>query len=135
MCRRRGNVLHRFMRSTQMYLNSILTLSPCSLSVFLSFLARKHCFVFCTATVKQCQKQHSHQSQRKRPFSCSGIYLLVPLCSLLVRLVCLFGFLLLSHTCLSVSASGASQATCRRRCVSVTDLNPSASSSLSSKQC
>ncbi len=59
MCRRHGNVLHRFMRFTQMYLNSvnlqdhqscvfkpvlssILTLSPCSLSVFLSFLARKH---------------------------------------------------------------------------------------------
>jgi len=53
----------------------------------------------------------------------------------LFSLVCGFGFLLLSHTCLSVSASGASQATCRRRCVSVTDFSRSAASSLSSKLC
>lgn len=33
----------------------------------------------CTAPDKQHQKQHSHQPQRKHPFTCSGIYLLTPL--------------------------------------------------------
>lgn len=32
----------------------------------------------CTAPDKQHQKQHSHQPQRKHPFTCSGIYLLSP---------------------------------------------------------
>lgn len=31
-------------------------------------------FLSCTAPDKQHQKQHSHQPQRKRPFTCSGIY-------------------------------------------------------------
>lgn len=35
-------------------------------------------FLSCTAPDKQHQKQHSHQPQRKHPFTCSGIYLLTP---------------------------------------------------------
>lgn len=55
---------------SQTHLLLLLTLLLCLLP-FLSFS--------CTAPDKQHQKQHSHQPQRKHPFTCSGIYLLTPL--------------------------------------------------------
>lgn len=44
------------------------------LTLFLCLLT----LLSCTAPDKQHQKQHSHQPQRKHPFTCSGIYLLNP---------------------------------------------------------
>lgn len=49
----------------------------------------------CTAPDKQHQKQHSHQPQRKHPFTCSGIYLLNPpvamcVCVSLSHCLCVF---------------------------------------------
>lgn len=54
------------------------------LTVFLCLLT----LLSCTAPDKQHQKQHSHQPQRKRPFTCSGIYLFNPL-QLLCVCVCI----------------------------------------------
>lgn len=102
-----------------------------ALSVFLSFLARKHPLTPFNTVLCSAQPQSNSIVTSPKGHVPSPALVFTSLFSL----VCGFGFLLLSHTSLSVSASGASQAICRRRCVSVTDFNPSASSSLSSNQC
>lgn len=112
---------------------------PCSLSlslcVFLSFcpLALKHPLTPFNALLCSAQPQ-SNSAKNSIVTSPKGnvpspalvftsLFLSVLSLHLLVWLVCRVGLLLLSHTCLSVSASGPPQATCHRRCVSVSGLN------------
>lgn len=72
------------------------------LTLFLCLLT----LLSCTAPDKQHQKQHSHQPQRKHPFTCSGIYLLNPL-QLLYVCVCICW-----SRCLSVLSPFAYSFTC-----------------------
>lgn len=55
------------------------TCSHTHLFLLLTLVVSPHSpLLSCTAPDKQHQKQHSHQPQRKHPFTCSGIYLLNP---------------------------------------------------------